>query len=161
MSFLPRLLSVWRMRDAFHSFSPSCHIIGMQICIAWFASQIASLLPPRGTAQIWVHNCSYLNRVFDLRRCPPSVQPPTLYLGRQMHEHAKHVNYTIIIFRQQSFYLSTSTRFPGTNHAKWVRHEKLNTFPILQCFPNMSVFTGTRLMVPFKHLQDSHDAQVS
>lgn len=44
LSFLaPSLSGAW---GALSTLSPSCQIISMQICIAWFASQIGSLVPP-------------------------------------------------------------------------------------------------------------------
>lgn len=81
MSFLPRPLSVWRMGGAFHSFPPSCHIISMQICIAWFASQIASPFPPVSVSLLHFGLLNFLIQIglFDLATSPHPVYPKRIH----------------------------------------------------------------------------------
>lgn len=135
MSFLLRPLSVWRMGGAFHSFPPSCHIISMQICIAGFASQIASLFLPLSVSALFRGaDCSYSNRVFDLGNPPPF--PSIQSTHTHTYEHTQCMITFLFICRRQSFAQSTSTPCLAANHAKQVKHEKLNTFPILWPFQN-------------------------
>lgn len=109
----------------------------MQICIAWFASEIASLFHPLCvSAPFWGSDCSYSNWVFDLGNPPPAFFIQSTQTHTHTYEHAQHMITFFFICRQQSFVQFTPTSYPAANHAKQVKHEKLNTFPILWPFQN-------------------------
>lgn len=86
LSFLaPSLSGAW---GALSTLSPSCQIISMQICIAWFASQIGSLVPPLFLLcffSMLFFFCSYFNR--QIEGHPKLISVPPVPSTSSLHMH--------------------------------------------------------------------------
>ena len=150
MSFLPRPLPVWRMGGAFHSFPPSCHVISMQICIGWFASQIASLFPP-------LCLCSVFGAVIVLIQIGcliwvPPPRSPSSSLPKHTHTHT----HTYTVYDDITLYLQTTELCPIYSHnllcfqsCKTSQTWEIKRFSILWPFQNpLEVLQHLYLSVP-------------